>query len=355
MPIFEHDATEPERHSPDRRGASYARLSAQLRQAGLLDRRVPYYAGQIVGVLAALAACWTAFALVGDSWWQLGVAVVMAVVFTQAGFLVHDAGHRQIFASRRANDRIGVLFANLAIGLSYRWWVREHNRHHAHPNQEGKDPGIDVGVLAFTTAQAADRGRLARFAYRYQAYFFFPLLLFTALGLHAESARDLSRAKGGAWERALFAVHVAGYVLALLWVLSPAKAVAFLVVHQGLFGLYVGGTVAPNHKGMATLGADDHADFVWRQVVTSRNIRSNRFVDFVFGGLNHQIEHHLFPRMARPNLPRSRSVVRRFCEEHGLAYTETGVLDSYARTLRHLHTVGRLHRMAEPPPRQVST
>jgi fatty acid desaturase len=341
MTIFEGDAARSEQDSPDRRGGPYARLSAQLRQAGLLDRCVSYYVGQIVGAVVALAACWTAFALVGDSWWQLGVAVALAVVFTQVGFLVHDAGHRQIFTSRRANDRVGVPLANLVIGLSYRWWVREHNRHHAHPNQEGKDPGIGVGALAFTVAQATGRGRIARSAYCHQAYFFFPLLLFTALGLHAGSAIDLFRAKGRVWERALFVAHVAGYVLALLWVMSPAKAVAFFVVQQGLFGLYAGGTIAPNHKGMAMLDADDRADFIQRQVMTSRNIRSNRLVDFVFGGLNHQIEHHLFPHMARPNLRRSRPIVRQFCEAHGLAYTETGVLDSYAQTLRHLHAVGR--------------
>ena len=90
------------------------------------------------------------FVALGDSWWQLLVAGFLAFVFTQLGFIGHDAGHRQIFRSRRANYLVGLLHGNLAIGLSYGWWVDKHNRHHAHPNHEGKDPDIAIGALAFT-------------------------------------------------------------------------------------------------------------------------------------------------------------------------------------------------------------
>ena len=86
----------------------------------------------------ALAAGWAAFVLVGNSWWQLAVAVFLAVMFTQVGFLGHDAGHRQIFGSRRASYVLGLLYGNLCIGLSYGWWVDKHNRHHAHPNKIGR-------------------------------------------------------------------------------------------------------------------------------------------------------------------------------------------------------------------------
>jgi fatty acid desaturase len=60
--------------------------------------------------------------LAGDSWWQIAVAVLLAAVFAQLSFLGHDAGHRQIFATRRSNYALGVACGNLAIGLSYGWW-----------------------------------------------------------------------------------------------------------------------------------------------------------------------------------------------------------------------------------------
>ncbi len=112
------------------RGSEYAALSQQVRQAGLLDRRLRYYIWKITFTALALAAGWTAFALAGDSWWQLGTAVFLAVVFTQLGFLGHDAGHRQVFRSARANYLLGAACGNLGVGLSYGWWVSKHNRHH---------------------------------------------------------------------------------------------------------------------------------------------------------------------------------------------------------------------------------
>jgi fatty acid desaturase len=333
-----------------RRGSQFTLLLREIKQAGLLDRRTRYYVWTIAGTAALLAVGWTAFALIGDSWWQLAVAVLLAVAFTQVGFLAHDAGHQQIFTSRRANDTAGTLLADLTVGLGYRFWVDNHNRHHAHPNQEGKDPDIDLGALAFTTGQAAGRGRFARFAYRYQAYFFFPLLLLTALGLHVDSARYLATraAPHRTWERALFAAHLVGYVAAVFWVLSPVKAGVFILVQQGLLGLYLGCSFAPNHKGMPILDADDDSDFLRRQVLTSRNVRGSWLVDLALGGLNYQIEHHLFPNMPRPNLRHAQPIIQQFCQHHRLPYCQTTLIDSYAQTLRHLHTVGRNPQPSPP-------
>jgi fatty acid desaturase len=323
-------------------GSLYALLLRQVKNTGLLEHRTGYYVRRIAVTTVLLAAGWSALVLIGDSWWQLVVAAFLAFVFTQVGFLGHEAGHRQVSASRRANDIIGLLHAGLAIGLSFGWWVDKHNRHHAHPNQEGKDPDIENGALAFTPGEGASWGPVARLFYRYQAYLFFPLLLLEAINLHVVSIRALlgRRDRRRIWERALFAAHVVGYLGVVFWVLSPVKAVVFILVQQGLFGLYLGCSFAPNHKGMAILAADDRSDFLRRQVLTSRNVRGNRLVDYALGGLNYQIEHHLFPSMPRPNLRRAQPVVREFCRRHGLPYCETGLIDSYVQALRYLHAVG---------------
>ena len=117
-----------------------------------------YYVRAIAVTIGLLAAGWTTFAVLGNSWWQLAVAAFLAVVFTQIGFLGHDAGHRQVFSTRRASYVTGILLGNLGIGLSYCWWVDKHNRHHAHPNTEDADPDIAVGALAFSSAQAGPAG-----------------------------------------------------------------------------------------------------------------------------------------------------------------------------------------------------
>ena len=269
-------------------------------------------------------------------------AACLAFVFAQLGFIGHDAGHRQIFRSGRANDLVGILHANLGIGLSYDWWVDKHNRHHAHPNDEDRDPDINIRAFAFTTRQARGKTGMVRFIARRQRYLFLPLLLLEALQLHALSVRALARrgSRHRVVEIALLALHIVGYLALLLAVLSPLKALVFLIVHQGLFGLYLGLSFAPNHKGMPTLSSTEQADFLRRQVLTSRNVRGGWLTDFVLGGLNYQIEHHLFPSMPRPSLRRSQPIVRSFCQEHGVSYLETSLSDSYAQALRHLHDVG---------------
>jgi fatty acid desaturase len=326
-----------------RRGSEYAELSRQVKQAGLLERRPGYYAWKFAVTIGLLAAGWAAFVVAGDSWWQLAVAVFLAVVFTQIGFLGHDAGHRQVFGTRRASYAAGVLLGNLGIGLSYGWWADKHNRHHAHPNTQDADPDIAIGALAFTCAQARASRGAARLVFRYQAYLFFPLLLGEAVSLHVASVQALTRrsSRHRSWDRALITVHAVGYLTAVFLVLSPVKAVVFMIVQQGLFGLYLGCSFAPNHKGMPVLDAADRSDFLRRQVLTSRDVRGGWLTDLALGGLNYQIEHHLFPSMPRPNLRRSQAMIEAFCRQQGVPYCQSSLAGSYAQALRHLNTVGR--------------
>ena len=324
----------------------------QIKQAGLLDRRRGWYAAEIGLNLGLLAAGGVAFVLLGDSWWQLLTAAYLAVVATQLTFVGHDAGHRQIFRSRRANDLVGLVHGNLLVGISFGWWVPKHNAHHSNPNHEELDPDIGIAALAFTAAQARGKRGLARMIARSQAFLFFPLLLLEAGHLHVASLKSLVRGRGraNAVEGLLLLVHVAAYVTALLLVLPPVQAVAFAVVQQGLFGLYLGCSFAPNHKGMPTLTSAEELDFLRRQVLTSRNVRGSRLVDFLLGGLNYQIEHHLFPNMPRPNLRHAQPLVRAFCRQLDLPYTESTLFGSYTEALRHLHAVGAPLRPAPAAP-----
>jgi fatty acid desaturase len=336
---------------PSRAGrwSEYTQLSRQIKQAGLLDRRHGYYAAKLILNLVLLAAGGAAFVALGDSWWQLVTAAYLAVVFTQIAFVGHDAGHRQIFRSRRANDLVGLVHANLLVGVSFGWWVGKHNRHHSNPNHEDLDPDIDIPALAFTAGQARDKRGLTRVVARYQAYLFFPLLLLEAAQLHVASAKAILRGRGRATvvEALLLLLHIVGYLTALFVVLSPLQAAVFVLVQQGLFGLYLGCSFAPNHKGMPTLSEAEELDFLRSQVLTSRNVRGSRLVDLLLGGLNYQIEHHLFPNMPRPNLRHAQPLVRAFCARHDLPYTEASMFGSYAEALRHLHSVGAPLRPAQ--------
>jgi fatty acid desaturase len=350
------------RPGPDSRGSDYAALSRAVRSAGLLDRRPGAYAVRVSVTLLLYAATCAAVAIVGDSWWQMIAAAVLGIAFTQVAFLGHDAGHQQIFARRRVNDLFGQLTGNVLIGLSYGWWVGKHNRHHANPNKEGHDPDIGDGVLAFTTGQAAARTRwLGQAVTRRQAWLFFPIL--TLEGVHLRVASILSllpgakrSARGGSRpiELLLLVANLAACAGFLLLVMSPLKALAFAAIQQGVFGLYLGCSFAPNHKGMHTIGADEDLDYLRRQVLTSRNVRGGILTDQLLGGLNYQIEHHLFPSMPRPSLRRAQHLVRSYCAGQHISYAETSLIGSYAAALRHLNQLGAALRDAPGPARPAA-
>jgi fatty acid desaturase len=279
--------------------------------------------------------------LLRDSWWTILLAPVLAVVSTQIAFLSHDTAHSQVCRGR-TRTVLCLVQGNLLSGLSYGWWVDKHNAHHAHPNDLESDPDVAVGALVFDSGQAGTRMGMAAWTTRHQAALFFPMLTLEAFNLHISSARAvLHPGLGRRWiEGLLLLAHAAMYVTLLVTTMTWAQALVFVVIHQSLFGVYLGCSFAPSHKGMPTLTPEEDADPLLRQVLSSRNILGGRFVDLAMGGLNLQIEHHLFPSMPRPNLRRAQPIVERHCRARGIPYAESTLLGSYGLALQHLHRVG---------------
>ncbi|MGJ7441201.1 fatty acid desaturase family protein [Aquipuribacter sp. MA13-6] len=334
----------PDRRPPrDHQQTLYAELSAEVKGMGLLTRRPGWYLTRIAVGGVVLLALVVVHVLLGDTWWQLLLAGVTAVVLTQVAFLGHDAAHRQVFAGGRANDWTALVVVNLMLGMSYGWWTGKHNRHHGNPNRIGKDPDITSSVIAYTPGAVASRTALGRRLAGRQGWFLFPLMLLEGLALHAHGVRAVFGRRSFARRRveaALLVARLGGYVTVLLLVLPPGKAAAFLGVQVALFGLYMGLAFAPNHIGMPVVPADFSLDFLRRQVLMSRNVAGGRGVEVFMGGLNLQIEHHLFPSMPRPHLRRAQPVVQAFCERHAVPYSQPSLGQAYARVTRYLNRVG---------------
>jgi fatty acid desaturase len=321
----------------------YTDLLQTVRELGLLRRRQGYYYTRISIVIAALPAVATGMILVGDSWYQLFLAAALALVLVQVAFLSHDSAHRQIFHSAARNDWTARILAGCVAGMSMTWWRNKHSRHHAAPNQVDRDPDVQLKAVAFTPDTVAARGPLGRWIAARQGWLFFPLLTLEGVGLHASSLRYLLRRDASRLERiesAVVILRIGLYVAALYMLLPAGKASAFLGLQLAVFGVCLGAAFAPNHKGMPLVPAGMKLDFVRRQVLTSRNIRGGVFTDFAMGGLNYQIEHHLFPSMPRPTLRQVRPIVREYCAAHGIAYTEVGLFASYRIVVDYLNNVG---------------
>jgi fatty acid desaturase len=323
--------------------ATYAEILRTVKAHGLLARRRDFYIPFGVVLFLALAGLIVGSFFLGSSWWQLALAAGLGIILTQFAFLGHELAHRQVFESGKLSDRIGNVIAHLIVGISYSWWTNKHTRHHTYPNQIGKDTDIESSVVVFYPEQERTGGRFQRFVSKRQGWLFFPLLTLEGLNLQVQGIkRALSDAKADnrVTELVLLFTRAALLVTFALLVMGPWIGLAFLVVYTAVFGVYMGASFAPNHKGMPIIPADKKVDFFQRQVLTSRNIRGNRFMDFLMGGLNYQVEHHLFPNMPRPSLAKAAAIVKEYCRTHNVDYTETGLFRSYGIVVSYLNRVG---------------
>jgi fatty acid desaturase len=337
----------------------FAQVLNQVREAGYLQKKPSFYIIRLIAITLIASALWTgagflAWAAQQNSWWMVAAFALVAllgVMSAQYGFIAHEASHRQVFRNNKLNDWTGLVLANLFAGLSYGFWLRKHNKHHQRPNQIGEDPDIAIRVLSFTTESKMAKKGVERWFSDRQGYLFPLLLLFTGFDLLLDSVAGLGRKDRPLGIRVLefslmmirqFAPYV---VLAIMF--GPLWAVAMWFVMMMSFGFFMGAAFAPNHKGMPLIAKDSKLDFFSRQVLTSRNIKGNWLKDNLMGGLNYQVEHHLFPSMARPYLRKAHAIVAEHCRENDITLVEMNLLASYKTIMQHLNKVG-LSNNADP-------
>lgn len=340
---------------PHSSSSAYAELKQIVKSRRLLDKQPVYYTYRIALLCGSLLVGADVLLLVHIFWLQLLDAAYLAIVSTQIGLLSHEAGHKQMFQRSWKHDVLSLVGGNLVLGMSYAWWVQKHNAHHSRPNQVGLDPDLHIPLLDVAeTEELAQLSRVRRFVLTHLATLFFPALLSVSVGLQASSVGFLchNKARYHVLEWALLLAHYASYLGFVVWCVGFWQALLFVGLHQALTGLYLGSIFAPNHKGMPVLEQETSWDFLHRQVLTSRNVRANPLTDFWYGGLNYQIEHHLFPSMARNKLKEAQPVVRAFCQAHGLCYHETTGWRSFAEILSYLHQMGAPLRSATAPRKQ---
>ena len=328
----------------------YAELYQLVKQRGLLDKQPGYYLYKTLFSLVLLAASLAVLITVQTLWVQLLNAAFMSVAFAQIAYLGHDSGHQQVFRTLRKNDAM-LMMVNVLTGFDRSWWIDKHHRHHRRPNDEALDLDVNLPFFAFTDKQAASKWGIKRFVVKYQAFLLFPLMIFEGLSLRADGIQYLIKRKNVKFftlELLATIAHLAVYFIVLFYLLGPWLATAFLLIHHMVLGVYMATVFAPNHKGMPIIENGARPDFLRQQVITARNIRGGPLVDFYYGGLNYQIEHHLFPNMPRNRLKKVRPIVREFCAAHDLPYHETGVIGAWKEILGSLHDVSGVLRGRKP-------
>ena len=355
-------------------------FQAEISNAGYLDPQdMSFYAHYMAIAILGVADLWLVQGISGIRDAFLA-GLLASFVSGLTGHLGHDAAHKQ--APKRS--KILMAFAtwylgNLSLGFSLLWWKDKHNQHHGKPNQDSTpekrgDPDTWFGMLAFAPSQLAlkSQKKIVQFVLRHQSWMFFCLLPFQAINARYSSVCYLFSVKLS--KRILIAqfggiaLHllIYGAILAHIWMnAGPGPSIVFAATHQAGHGIYNGLVFATNHKGRKFFLVTDFPSWFEAQVLSSRNVRcggihikpleailqksiigratirgSRIALDFVvtwlYGGLNYQIEHHLFQTMPRCNLRKVRPLVIAFLEElraegfEEFEYYETGIVRAYA-------------------------
>lgn len=344
---------------------AYRNLRIQLIKMGMFNASPIYYTWKVISNLLILAAS-VYCAITTDSWaWNMAGAVLLALFWQQCGWLAHDFLHHQVFKNDRwKGDLAGVVIGDLFQGFSVQWWKSKHNAHHAVPNLHASsptaadgDPDIDtMPILAWTLkmAESAKDSEWGRFMIKWQAVFYFPALLFARLAWAHQSwvfvfgGWGQHSVKGAALDQKLMKypglekLALIGHYAFFGWVMynmAPLNAIAYFLVAQTVCGLFLAIVFGLGHNGMAVYPADQRPDFWKLQVSTTRNVTSNMFVDWFCGGLQYQVDHHLFPTLPRHNLPKVHELVASFCKEQGVTYHEATMWAGTKEVLTHLSDV----------------
>ena len=274
---------------------------------------------------------------------QLATLLMLAVANVQAGYIAHEAGHGAITRNTRLANFIGHVFNTLLTALAYSHFQYIHTRHHAYCNDSGRDPDIKSEIFSlYPGALDEKRSRLGRLVSRYQHYLIWPLVSLQGFSLKADSIRTLRTfPEETRVDQFLLVAHL------LLWLALPSffLDLSMVMVNYLLMtwfiGPYLGSVFLVNHIGTQVIGPDESMPVFMQRLITTRNLGSSRLADWFFGGINHHIEHHLFPGIPTARLARAREITRAFCAERSLPYRETSWFRAVSEVTRYLGETGK--------------
>ncbi len=314
-------------------------MRRKLQKLRLFDSSKLYYAFKF---LSTSAICWLAVSILlfapNNPLAVLTAAVTLAVFWQQCGWLAHDFLHHQVFAKRGWNNVGGLIIGNLYQGFSVNWWKNKHNHHHAVPNvtdaPSGGDPDIATMPILFWSEklfEGEDLDKFPKWMLRNQWLLYWPILCMARISWLIQSAQyqllpvnpNVTSKLMYYTEISILAAHHALYLALVSNIPTWPLALLFVLVSQSLGGLFIGIVFTVGHNAMEVFTEKElrSIDFVRLQVKTTRDVTPHWFTDWFCGGLNYQVEHHIWPTIPRHNLPKAASILQEFCLKHDITYS----------------------------------
>jgi fatty acid desaturase len=311
-------------------------LIAELSSAGCFRpataRSIAYGGFILAGYAAAYAA------LLSDPGALVRVLAIVTLAFfsVHAGFLAHEATHGALSRNRVTAEWVGQVFNTLLTSLCYSYFTHIHRLHHPHCNERSRDPDMQSEIFSMYLQSAEVKTGLGRLVSRHQAVLIWILVWLQGFTLKIDSLRYLYRNP-----RATRADQPAVLLHFLIWFVPPVlllglpAALLNYALMTLLIGPYLGTIFLVNHIGTEVMEPGQPVSHFLHEISVTRNLGASRLHDFLFGGLNNHIEHHLFPSMPTARLRSARSITREFCRRHGVIYREMSWIAAAREVARH--------------------
>lgn len=325
----------------------FRRLVQQIEEAGLMKTSKMYYAIKVL-IVATILATSLYLALAFDNFWiHMLSALLLFLFWHQCSFIAHDSLHNVIFRRQIPDHLFSLFFSNFAHGISGAWWKYTHNQHHVVPNEYERDPDImHLPIFAMTERAFSNAGLswLFKDIISHQHLYFLPIMFIARINLYVQTLHllILGKVEKMPWQywnlgRTVYLAEVFGIVFFWSWYtvlllsLPPSHRLMYFMVSNmamGILHLQIG----LNHWAMPKFNIKEDYDqlqeFSKTQILTSRNINSDWRTHWFFGGLQFQMEHHLFPRMPRHNFEKAKVLVMDFCKRHNIPYSSENAWDA---------------------------
>lgn len=327
----------------DRGRALYCELRDRLMKAGCF-RPAPWaYGIRIVFVLLTIVLGYIALLYGPELVVRTALILLIAFASVQAGFIAHDAGDGGVTRNRKsaACQRHVLMSGVSAMSSSYFKYL--HKVHHLTLQRGGR--GLGSGKFDVNPYEIRWFKKLVSFN---GIVFTIATVCLRGLTFKLESIRYVLRnPRETRVDRALMTLH------ALFWLVLPIPFIGVLdtAINYGLvtlfIGPYVGTVLILNHSGMSAARSLTHLSMIERVSRTTRNFGQSAWSDFVFGGVNNHIEHHLFPKIPAARLRQAREITKEFYGEYGIPYLERGFFQALAEALNHFRVVPQNRLAAE--------
>ena len=334
-------------------------MRRELQKLRAFDSSKLYYAFKFLSTTAlCLLSMTMVLAAPGNPAVIAAAAIVLALFWQQCGWLAHDFLHHQVFAYRGLNNLVGLVVGNLYQGFSVNWWKNKHNHHHAVPNvtdaPTGGDPDIATMPILFWSEklyEGEDLEKLPKWMLRNQGVLYWPIMCFARLSWLMQSAM-YQREPVNAFvtsglmymtECLLLFAHHALFVALVMRIDGWLLRAMFAAVSQALGGLFIAVVFTVGHNAMDVLTEAElrNTDFIRLQVKTTRDVTPHWFTDWFCGGLNYQVEHHIWPTIPRHNLPQAAKLLQSFCAKYGIEYSMESLVEGNRQVWDHLGALAK--------------